>query len=250
MTTSGSTRRIVVGLTIGSFSLAALMGVLALLGTGDFGDTEARVLLTTLTVGITSVAVLCYLATSETRYAPVGVAGGVAVLLPLSTALWLIWVDTGMNDSDVTWKAFGVGVVVAATLAQVSLLLVLAGSRAGLRPLLGGTLVLATILAVLVSTMILGADGSDGLWRVVGIVAILDVLGTVVTMALAVFGGARRPSPVAGSRAVDLPASLVGALEERAHATGRSCDDLVAEAVAGYLAGDGLRVDSGPDAPH
>jgi len=45
-------RRVVTTLTIGSFSVAALMGIVALLGGGDFGENEARVLLTTLTVSL------------------------------------------------------------------------------------------------------------------------------------------------------------------------------------------------------
>ena len=68
-------RRLVVFLTIGSFSIAALMGVIALLGGGSFGEREGQVLMTTLIVGTTSVAMLCYLATSGTRFQVVGASG-------------------------------------------------------------------------------------------------------------------------------------------------------------------------------
>ena len=55
-------RTAIVRITIGAFSLAALIGVMALLGGGAFGAIEGRILLTTLLVGVASMAVLCYLA--------------------------------------------------------------------------------------------------------------------------------------------------------------------------------------------
>ena len=80
-TATAPVRRIVVWLTIGSFSIAALMGILALLCGGAFGEREGQVLLTTLVVGVTSVAMLCYLATAGTRVQAVGVVGGIVVLV-------------------------------------------------------------------------------------------------------------------------------------------------------------------------
>ena len=247
MTSSGSLRRVVVLTTIGSFSIAALLGVLALLGSGDFGDGQARVLLTTLAVGVTSVAVLCYLATSETPYERVGAVGGVPALVALVAALMLIWGDNAFDDDGVG-KTFGIAFVLAATLAQASLLLVLAGSRDNLRVLLVATLGLAGVLAALVSAAILGAEGG-GLWRLIGIVAILDVLGTVVAIAIGAFGRVVDQSSAAGSAStgprgtVALEAPLAEALDERAHRTGRSREDLVAEALTRYLEAD---AQSGP----
>ncbi len=247
MTTPGSLRRVVVTTTLGSFSFAALMGVLALLGSGDFGEGQARVLGTTLLVGVSSIAVLCYLATAETKFQSIGVVGGFAVLLPLLTGLWLIWADYSGGDSEAMFKAFGVGVVVAATLAQASLLLGLAGARESLRGLLLVTLALAAVLAALVSLVILGGDDGDGLWRFIGIVAILDVLGTVVVIALGVVARIGQPAGPAdpagpagpsGPAEVQLPGPLAAALDVRAARSGRTRDDLVAEAVARYLAAE------------
>lgn len=249
MTTPGSLRRVVVTTTLGSLSIAALMGVLALLGSGDFGEGQARVLGTTLLVGLSSIAVLCYLATSETDYQSVGVVGGFAVLLPLFTGLWLIWADYSGGDHDAIWKAFGVGIVAASTLAQASLLLGLAGANRSVRPLLLATLAAAGVLGLLVSFVILGGDDNgDGLWRVIGIVAILDVLGTVVVIALGVVGRIGGAPSAVGSTSgssprvsstgivtVALPGPLAAGLDERSRQTGRARDDLVAEAVARYL---------------
>lgn len=251
-------RRVALWLTIGSFSIAALMGIVALLGGGDFGENEARILLTTLVVGSASVCVLCYLATGATPYQVVGIAGGTVVVVPIVTALMLIWRDWDLLEgpSEATWKSFGVGLVLAATLAQASLLLGLAWARRSLAWLLWSTLALAALLAALVSGVILGSVEADEAWRALGIVAILDVLGTVLTAAVAKFGGRRdapaalrgdlAPEPAVGPAvgravglAVGLPDQLAARLEERARATGRSPAHLVAEAVERYLAETG-----------
>ena len=222
-------RRVAVTLTIGSFSVAALMGIIALLGGGSFGEGEGRVLLTTLIVGCASICTLCYLATAGTRWAPIGVAGGAVVLLPLVTALVLVWSDWS-DDSEGVIKAFGVGVVLAVTIAQICLLLALAGDGR-LGSVLWPTVAIAAVVAALVSGMILGEVDAEDLWRFLGILAILDVLGTLVTIALARFGdrGASRADD-RGLR-VALGADQAAALERLSAASGRSPEQLVGDAV-------------------
>jgi F0F1-type ATP synthase assembly protein I len=238
-------RRAILALVIGSFSIAALMGVVALL-TGDFGETQGKVLLTTLVVGCASICVLCYLATGGTPYQFVGLLGGVAVVVPVVTAMMLIWRDWDAFDepSEALLKSFGIGVVVAVTLAQMSMLLALAWARRNLTWLLWPTLALAVVLAALISSMILRESDTEGLWRVLGVVAILDVLGTVVTAALAKFGGrqdapeaAARPAVPSSGLSIALPDTLAAAIEQRSRETGRSPAHLVAEAVERYLQG-------------
>ncbi|MFL6135600.1 MAG: hypothetical protein ACJ72A_22540, partial [Nocardioidaceae bacterium] len=164
MNETRSLRRLIAFLTIGSFSVAALMGIVALLGGGDFGEDEARVLLTTVVVGCGSICMLCYLATAGSRWASVGVAGGVTVVLPVVTALILVWSDWSSEEPEGLFKAFGIGVVLAVTLAQISLLLALAGDGR-LRAVLWPTVAVAALFAALVSAMILGEVEADELWR-------------------------------------------------------------------------------------
>lgn len=230
-----SLRRVVATLTIGSFSVAALMGIAALLGAATYGETEARVLLTTLVAGCASVCVLCYLGTAGTRWQAVGGLGGVAVVLPTVTALLLVWGDWDSTGEGVL-RAFGIGVVLAVTLAQVCLLLALAGARPHLRLVLSATVVLATILAIIISALILGGDGSGDIWRVLGIVAILDVLGTLVTIALAKFvraddGEAARD----GRLRITLTGEQAFMVESIARRTGRSPEHVVAYVVDHFL---------------
>lgn len=230
-------RTAIVRITIGAFSLAALMGVIALIGGGAFGATEGRILLTTLLVGVSSVAVLCYLATAGTPYQWVGVVGGVVLVAPVFTALLMIWHDFDTAPSELESKTFGVGTVVAATLAQVCLLLALgARARPAVRRILVATIALAAVLAGLISAMVLGYDDpGSGYLRFLGVVAILDVLGTVVAAALTRFGGgaARPAAPAAALTVSPALAARVAALAQR---TGRSPGAVLDEAAERYLA--------------
>jgi len=231
-------RTAIVRITIGSFSLAALLGVIALIGGGAFGAPEARVLLTTLLVGIASVVVLCYLTTAGTPYQLVGVVGGVVVAVPVVSALFMIWRDYETPPDELLGQSFGVGSIVAATLAQACLLLVL-GRRARpmLRRILVGTLVMAAALAGLLSALVLGMDDPGSLYlRTLGVVAILDVLGTVVVAALARFGpGAIRPAP-ARTAVLTVPPALTLRLATVGERSGRPVDVVLEEAIERYLA--------------
>jgi len=226
-----SLRRIAATLTIGSFSLAALMGIAALLGATPGGDTEWRVLLTTLVVGCASVCVLCYLGTAGSPWQVVGAIGGLVVVLPTVTALMLIWGSWDPNGGE-ELRAFGVGVVLAATLAQVCLLLALAGARPALRLVLGATVLMAAVVAVIACAMILG--GSADAWQLLGITAILDVLGTLVTIALAKFIRAEVPSDDGRIR-VTFTGDQAIALERVARSTGSTPEQVAAAAVDAYL---------------
>ena len=177
-------RRVVVTVVIGSFSVAALLGIIALIGGGELGETEGQVLLTTVIVGVESIAVLCYLAVSGRPTAVVGLVGALVSLLPFGIALALTW---GGYDGDApVWDVFGVSVTIAATLAHACLLLAL--DRGRLRLLLAATMVAMAVVAGMICNAIVNGDNLDDLyWRSFGVVAILDVLGTVVFAALGIF---------------------------------------------------------------
>jgi F0F1-type ATP synthase assembly protein I len=224
-------RKVIVRVTIGSFSLAALLGIIALLRGGEFGQTQFRILLTTLLVGAVSIAVLCYLATAGRPSQPVGVAGGLIVLVPLVTALLMIWGDVEHGPSEGVLKTFGVGTAVAATLAQASLLLTVGErGRPGVRRILVGTLA----LAAMVSALIAGYTPPEGGYyhRILGVVAILDVLGTLVVAALMKLGSGDLQRARADVR---LPHDLAESVAQLATKSGQSSDEVVAAAVRLYL---------------
>jgi hypothetical protein len=227
-------RRLALILTIGSFSIAALLGVVALLSGGEFGEGQVRVLLTTLCVGVTSVLALCYLATAETPYRATGALGALAAVLTLVVSLLMIW--TGVEDrgnGTEWWRAFGVGSVASLTLAQACLLLVMvAGTSRNLQVALAGTLVAVAWVAGHVIVLIFNVNTGDGSWRLLGVMAILDVLGTVAVTALARFGGRRTTTA-----RLDVPADLVPLVLARAERLGRSPEAVVRDALLAELEG-------------
>ena len=198
-------RSLMVKVVVGSFTITALFGIAALLFGGDLDGTAGKVLGTTGVVGIEAVAILCYLAVADSRRSWVGVAGGVVSLVPFGIVLWAIWMpETGL---DFPWRTFGVGLTVAASLAQVCLLLAATQRpRPAVSRLLGATLVAVAVVAVMIIVPIVGElDTGDVYWRLFGVVAILDVLGTIVTIVLARFVSVR---PGEADRPGAGPASL------------------------------------------
>jgi len=238
MTMNDSTARVrktIIRLTIGSFSIAALLGILALLKGGEFSDTQGNVLLTTLLVGVVSIAVLCYLGTASKRYQWVGILGGISAGVSTVIGLILIW-GSFDPDNQFIWKAFGVGTTLAATLAQVSLLLSLVdNAKQAIRRILYATLLFAAIVAgmIIVPITFEFFEMVDWYWRLLGVVAILDVLGTVTVAALTKFGTSDKVDDVTLTISPALDSRLVDA----ANTSGRSKRDIVSEALENFFDG-------------
>ena len=232
MDTTPDIRRLVLGLTVGSFAIAALLGVIALLSGGEFGETQGRVLMTTLTVGIASIAILCALATDETPYTKLGVVTGIVVLWPTVQSLMLVWGYEPSWDDATFFKIYGLGLVIAGTLAQACLLLGNGGHITRIRPLMNATLAVAAALAVIGCVEIVLEDGSW--WRVMGVLGILDALGTVVTIAMGAFGRRDLNEDARAKEPTDqliLPADLVGLVRERAQETGQTPEQVLRAAL-------------------
>ena len=229
-----SVRRLVVRVTIGSFAIAALAGITVLLVPGRFGGVQGHILMTTLVVGVTSVLMLCHLSIGDTTYRWVGVVGGVAAVTSAACAVDMVWAQGQRDPGQGLVRTFGVSGIAALTLAQFSLLLAVAGRRRGVvARLLSLTLAAGTALAGLLIAAVLGWSPGDGAARLIGIIAILDVLGTVVVIALGVFG--RDRAPAAGRLSVELPESLSTRLRACAEATGQDPAELAVEAVTWYV---------------
>ena len=221
-------RTAMVAVIICSFSIAALGGIAVLLTGGSLSETEGRVLWTTFVVGLASVAVLCNLGTAGTRFVPVGLVGGLASLAALVSALVLVWAPYDAGDS--WWKPCSISSILAATLAQACLLLVLTRESAPrVRTVLVPTLLAAAWVAGQSCLLIIDEDlGSDVSWRVLGIMAIVDVLGTVVAAALS-----RSSSGQPAIAALVVPAPLVAELTAYAGEAGCSREEALRRAVAG-----------------
>jgi hypothetical protein len=233
-TVRGARRATIVAVVV-SLVLAAVLGIAALLG-GEFGELQGRILLTTVTVAAFGTTSLCHLAVVTRSVRAVGFTGIAASLVAALCALVLIWRDWSGEVAEGWSKALALSAIAAVSLAQANLLLLLAGRRHPvIRVSLGVTLLAITAAAVMVALPILtdgdipGDDG-DGYWRALGVVGILDALGTI---ALPVLGLVlRRPDehgePQATVRLVlDLPAELAERLDARTGGGSREAAALV-----------------------
>jgi hypothetical protein len=180
-------RRIAVVAIIVSLSLTALVGIVTLL-TATFGELQGKVVLTTLLVAAFSITALCHLAVVGRALRIVGWVGigasGVALILGV-VLIWGSWENWNETWDDVL-KAFATASVVAVSLAHANLLLLLAERRSPvLRTALFITVGLIGLLALLIILPIVTEGeipGQNGelYFRVLGVVAILDALGTIV----------------------------------------------------------------------
>lgn len=236
----GIARRAAVYAIIVSFSLAAVVGIIALLS-GEFGETQGRILLTTVLLGATSITALCHLAIADRAMRVVGVVGLAASSVALVTGLVLIWRDWDSPGFDDLLKAFATAGVVAVSFAHANLLLLLAGRRRQvIRIGLMVTLVMIAAVAIMIVLPIVsegeipGPRNEEWYWRLFGVVGILDALGTVVVPVLAIFlrdapavavvdaAGDAPARPADGSErlVLALPADVARTLEHRAAADG------------------------------
>jgi len=238
-TISAARKGAIYGIVI-SFSLAALVGIIALLG-GDFGETQGKIILTTLLMGATSITALCHLAIADRAMRLVGFVGLAASAVALVSGVVLIWRDWNDSAFEDWLKVFATASIVAVSFAHANLLLLLAGRRRRvIRVGLMVTLVMIAAVAIMIILPIVsegqipGFANEDWYWRLFGVVGILDVLGTVVVPVMAIFvkdapaiavadaaadaaaGGPASP----GQLTLTLPAELAQVLEQRAAADG------------------------------
>lgn len=234
-------RRILVGVIVVSFGLAALGGILVLLG-GDFGPAAGRVLGTTAAVGAFSVAVLCCAALVGRRLQILGAVGAAISIATAALSIFLIWWDFDEWPPDVLWRLLSSGITLTAALALASLLLLLANRRrSAVRVGLWVTLALFAVVVVMVLYVIWFREDVDYdvFWRALGVVGILAALGAVVVPVLSLLlrdaasvGDApRAPAPEREGISPDAAARL----RAEASLRGVTVDQLVAD-----LLGDGV----------
>lgn len=217
-------RRAAIIAIVASLAVAALLGIIALLS-GEFGDTQARILGTTLTIAAFGTTALCHLAVVARPVRVVGYVGIAASVAAAGCALVLIWGELSWEQTEPVLKGLFVSIIVAVSLAQTNLLLLLSGRRhRAIRIGLGVTLAAIAIVALMLVPPIL-SDGEipgpaydEAWWRTFGVVAILDALGTIALPILALVLGRTedpaepaapgRPGPedaIPGSMTVVLP---------------------------------------------
>lgn len=229
-------RRVAIVAIVLSLVVAAALGILALLSR-EFGETQGKIMLTTLVIAAFSITALCHLAIAARTLRWLGYVGIVASAAAVVPPLVLIWASPDHVDENPWLKALGVLTTLAVSLAHANLLLLLATRRdTAVRIGLGLTVLAIAAVAVMFWIVIL-SDGripgeNEDYWRALGVIGILDVLGTI---ALPVLGLVRRDRDAATTRlTLDLPDDVGERLATAAQASGTTVE---AEALAALQRG-------------
>jgi len=164
-----------------SLSISALIGVFVFLF-GNFGETEFRLLMTTLTIGGYSLTGLCCSVLYEKRkFAPLALFGIVISVIGFIYTILLIWEFIDFWDED-SWKALIIFLVLAFSTAHSCLLLLIKSNKSLVNIALSATLIFISIVALMLIIMVLNEfDLGEFSFRLLGVFAILDVLGTIIT---------------------------------------------------------------------
>jgi hypothetical protein len=176
-----------------SLVAAGAMGIWVLLAS-TFGEVEGKVLLTTLLVGIYSLLSLCSLTLAGKRYEWVGLLGVIVTSVALVAGLLTVWMlgDLFSNPTlfEILLKTFYIFGVTGFSIAHASLLLLLSDKPdSTVQSLLMLTIGALGLVAALLVLPVLNnfQHLPEGYWRILGVLAILDVVGTVATPAIAKF---------------------------------------------------------------
>ena len=185
-------RRAAIWTIIVSLVIAAGIGI-ATIVSGNFGELQSKVLLTTLAVAAFAILALCHLAiiTRDVRIVGwIGIGTSVLAFVSATILIWWNWNDFGYSGPGTIYmtitKTFTISTLAAVSFAHANLMLLLASTPVRwMRVALDLNHVLIGLVPLIVIPMIL-TEGqfppqslADVYWRFFGVVLILDALGTV-----------------------------------------------------------------------
>lgn len=166
-----------------SLSISALLGIIIFL-VGNFGEIQVKILLTTLTIGGFSLTGLCCATLLEKkRFSAFAIFGMVVSIFGFLFITSLIWEIIDWNSFDSIWKVMIITIILAFSTAHASLLLLIKSNKTIVNVSLATTLLFLSLVALELIILTIGEFRLiDNIWwRILGVFAILDVLGTIVT---------------------------------------------------------------------
>jgi len=170
-----------------SLSISALIGIFVFLF-GNFRDTEAKILSTTLSIGGFSLTGLCCSILYEKRkFIGFSFFGMASSILGFLTSILVIWefVDVFEGFFDITgWGKLALTLIILAfSSAHACLLLLINPEKSSVKYSLFATLLFIGIVALMLILLVFEIIDNPGefYFRLLGVFAILDVLGTIVT---------------------------------------------------------------------
>lgn len=162
-----------------SLSVSALIGIIVFLF-GNFGSTEIRLLLTTLSIGGYSLTGMCCSILYERKLFPsFSIVGtGISIIGFIYTIL-TIWEIIALDE---VWKGLLIFIILSWSSAHSSLLLLIESNKTVVKSSLSATLIFIGIVAIMLIVLVLGEISiTESFYRWLGVCAILDVLGTIAT---------------------------------------------------------------------
>lgn len=174
-----SIKRVFLTSLIVSLSISAAVAIFVFLF-GNFGETQIHLLLTTLTIGGYSLTGLCSSVLYDKRkYTSFALLGLVVAAIGFLLTVAVIWEITTLEEM---WKAVLICMILSLSIAHSSLLLLAKSESRLVNTLLSITLIFVVAVAGMLINLIVGTFDTAGefYYRLLGVFAVLDVLGTIV----------------------------------------------------------------------
>jgi hypothetical protein len=167
---------------IAGLSISALIAIVFFFAADIDWDDDWQIPTTTFATSVYSFLALGSAALLDRRPgSPLGRAGVATSLGAGFLAILLIWFES-LDDSDFVVKLWAIATVAAVVGSHVALLLARArdDDDGPVRTTLRATVAISSVLGTLVALAILGEWDDGDWWRVLGSLAVLDVLGTAL----------------------------------------------------------------------
>lgn len=181
-----NTKKIFLYLLCCSIALSALMGIWAIVS-GEFGEIQEKILLTTLTVVGTSILGLACGAFLESSPSSglktVPLVGIAFAVLGASVSCWIIW--TAFRADEGLYKLFFVSLIFAFSLAQLSLLSTARLARRFAWSLVAAYVVILILDSIVSVIIVFELTGDDGL--IIRIIGVLSVVAASLTVMIPIF---------------------------------------------------------------
>lgn len=183
----GIARPLIIKILLASVTAAGIVGIISLLS-GEFGEMQAKILLTVLLTSGFSIGTLIYMTVAR-QYQIVAIFGVIAAIISFCIGLSLVWLEWNFFEGNYEYviKNYLFSTIVAIAIAHSCLIIrLLEHKTTYIRIGAGVTIGNVAILTGLLGYLLYGnLESSEVLFRLMGVIGILVAVGTIVTPVLA-----------------------------------------------------------------
>lgn len=173
-------KKIFLSTLIISLTLSALIGILIFLF-GSFGIIESRLIWNTLILLVYSmIGLTCSITYEKRRFSSLGFLGIIISVIGFLYTVLVIW---DVLNNKISWKLAAIFILISIGIAHSCLLLLIKSNKSLVNFALSLTIFFVSIVTFMLIILILVESVNLGgfYFRLLGVFAILDVLGTIVT---------------------------------------------------------------------